>query len=84
MTVYPMSEKLQVRAREWPTVESTMEDGDGTVRACIRCGKCENVISSEGGIRFADPEQANAFHLLTVHDYRLDGTQFGDPVPQDA
>jgi hypothetical protein len=55
-----------------------MEDGQGNKRDCIRCKDCGGVISSEAGIAFSGPAQANVFHLLTVHGYRMDGKQYDD------
>lgn len=78
MTAYQVSPGLSRLAETWDTYASTMEDAKGVVRLCVRCADCEGVISSVDGIEFSGPEQANAFHLLTVHGYRMDGKQYDD------
>lgn len=79
---YQVSEVLMEKAAALPTYPSTQTSSgsilaDGTLgppitQDCTRCGECDGVIEDHQEVTLAD---ANAYHLMTVHGYRMDGSQ---------
>lgn len=48
--------------------------GPPITQDCTRCGECDGVITEHDQVTLAD---ANAYHLMTEHGYRMDGSHDG-------
>jgi len=59
---------LLERAEEWELYPSTLTDGEGNTWAVERCATCHNAIIHDPGT-----SAGVAFHLISVHGYRMDG-----------
>lgn len=79
---YQVSDVLMEKAAALATYPSTQTsigsvNADGTAgppitQDCTRCGQCDRVIEDHQEVTLAD---ANAYHLMTDHGYRMDGSQ---------
>ena len=68
MSSVQYSETLLALAEQWELYPSTLTDGEGNTWPVQRCGKCENAIIIE-----PETTAGVAFHLISVHGYRMDG-----------
>ena len=88
---YQVSDGLREMASDLPTYASTQTSTgitgpDGWLvppitQDCTRCALCDGVIEEHTEVTLTD---SNAYHLMTEHGYRMDGSNADDPIEEDS